>query len=177
MARRKRKKPKTWTATVARDVEAVKALSPVRAYWERVLEEPRPQSPQAPYEGPVPPEWMRAPEMAIGPGGQPSHWIDTDLVNDWEHRMGEALYELDKEDVRDRLRAAGEAREDPAWDGAPSYDPRLRDLRSVNHPANLLTVQQRQERGLTRSWGRKAPPPREEELPEAEMCWAPWWLE
>ncbi|MFG2999772.1 hypothetical protein [Streptomyces sp. NPDC048340] len=150
-------------------------MSPLRQYYEAVLAEPPPETPDAPYEGPVPPDWMRAPEMVIGPYGQPHKWVDTALMTAWESKRGKALYELRKEGMRDLLRERGKVRESPE-EARLAPDMRLRDLAYLNHPANLRTVQERQARGLTRSWNRPALPKRAEELPEAEMTWAPWWF-
>ncbi|MGW2038693.1 hypothetical protein [Streptomyces virginiae] len=174
----RKRKASAWKAVKEAARQAAEAVSPVRMYADHVLSQPPPDTPRAPYEGPVPPEWMRAPEMVLGPGGEPHHWIDTEPMMQWERKRGRALYELRKEELRDTLRAAGTEAEGPHWTGEPVYDPRLRDLSYVNHPSRLMTVQQREELGAVGLWGKRPPPkPREEELPEAEMCWAPWFLE
>ncbi|AXE23536.1 hypothetical protein C0216_08725 [Streptomyces globosus] len=174
----RKRKASAWKTVREAAKQVVEAVSPVRMYADHVLSQPPPVTPRAPYEGPVPPEWMRAPEMVIGPEGQPHHWIDTEPMALWERKRGRALYELRKEEVRDAVRAAGGQSQKKHWDDEPDYDPHLRDLRYVNHPSRRMTVRQREERDATGRWGKPAPKPRQEEqLPEAEMCWAPWWLE
>lgn len=176
------RKPKAsrWNTVVQTVKQAVEAaVSPERAYAEHILAEPPPESPRAPYT-PEPPNWMIEPVLVRRMDSSPAYWSDEAPFHAWEQRRGRALYELRKEDMRDRLRMAGEESEEdhPAWAGPPPPGPRT-PLSALNHRANLLTVKQRQERGLTAPWNRRPTPkpPTEEELPEAECGWAPWWCE
>ncbi|MFB7517229.1 hypothetical protein [Streptomyces sp. NPDC056144] len=151
-----------------------------REYAEAILAEPPPDSPTAPYSL-EPPAWMITPVAVHDPTtGAPVYWVDEAPYEAWTTRRGKAAYELEKESVLDRLRSR-EPQEDegrPDWAGPAPFSVRT-PMSVINHPANRLTVQQRQERELTAPWNRRPMPKplTEPELPEAACGWAPWWLE
>ncbi|MFE3861085.1 hypothetical protein ACFXPT_11710 [Streptomyces goshikiensis] len=158
-------------------------MSPLRAYCETLLGEEPPETPRAPYS-PSPPAWMVEPVVTYDVRGNPVFWVDEGPLRAYEHRLGRAVYALRQEDLRDQVRAEAEVEQSAG--GAWERKQRERDRQTIasklqgaiNHRANLLTVKQRQERGLTAPWNRKPlPVPDAEVLPEAEMCWAPWWTE
>ncbi|MEU9857263.1 hypothetical protein [Streptomyces sp. NPDC047974] len=151
-----------------------------REYAEAILAEPPPESPTAPYS-PEPPAWMISPVPVLDPStDSPVYWMDEAPYEAWTTRRGKAAYELKKESVLDRLRSreTQEDEERPDWAGPAPFS-RNTPMSVINHPANRLTVKQRQERGLTEPWNRRPMPKTiaEPELPEVECCWAPWWLE
>ncbi|MET9690370.1 hypothetical protein ABZY81_18130 [Streptomyces sp. NPDC006514] len=162
-----------------------------REYWEDVLKEPPPQSPSAPWTSEVPPEWMLEPVPVLDPSTQePLHWVDDAPYRLWAERAGRARYKLM---LLDGLKPE---EEDDKNDGSPpAWLPPRHSWRTplsvINHPAELLTVKERQESGATapwtsRSWinanprkGRPvvAAPQDGDDLPQAECSIAPWWLE
>ncbi|MFI8928252.1 hypothetical protein ACIG3E_11330 [Streptomyces sp. NPDC053474] len=102
--------------------------------------------------------------------------MDEAPFNAWQARVGQASYDLLREEERDRLRAAGEEQKaERPWRGYPQADPALRTNSVINHLAARLTAQERVRRGWVLPWNRTAPPRQEdEELPQAECGWAPW---
>ncbi|MFJ8209720.1 hypothetical protein [Streptomyces sp. NPDC096033] len=151
------------------------AASPIRALADQILAEVPPSCPSAPYSGPEPPSWMTCPTPVFDGAGNPTMWIDEQPVKEWEGRRGAAAYELLREDERDRLRYASQGGDpEQLWAGYQPYDPIARTNAVINHLRSRLTVQQRQQRRFTRPWNRSAPPPKKDELPEAECGWAPW---
>lgn len=158
-------------------------MSPLRAYCEALLDEEPPETPRVPYT-PSPPSWMVEPVPTFDMHGNPLAWTDEAPRKEWEERLGQAAYELMLEDHRDQVRVEAEAQHGAAGTWAREQEEReRRTLVSrlqvvINHPARLLTVQQREQHRRTGPWGRKpVVHPDAEELPEAEMCWAPWHFE
>ncbi|KJY37089.1 hypothetical protein VR44_06490 [Streptomyces katrae] len=156
--------------------------SPRREYCEAVLAEEPPVTPREPYT-PQPPAWMDAPVVVFDMSGTPVEWVDEWPLRDYEHRLGQALYELRLEDMRDQLRAEGDAEQSPGNEWARKQERQREKLiasrmqEAINHRAALLSVAERQERGLTAPWNRKPPVSLEKELPEAECYYADWWWE
>ncbi|MFD4243283.1 hypothetical protein ACFWP3_17030 [Streptomyces sp. NPDC058525] len=144
--------------------------SPVRALADQMLAEPPPSCPSAPYDPQGPPEWMVSPVPVFNGQGVPVSWTDEQPLRLWEGRRGQAAYELQREDQRDRLRQAGQGYPEQPWAGYRQDDPTMRTNAVLNSLRNRLTVQQRENR--------TAPPKRpDEELPEAQCSFTPigWW--
>ncbi|MEU5811209.1 hypothetical protein [Streptomyces sp. NPDC047718] len=161
-----------------------------REYYEDVLKEPPPPTPTAPW-APDAPDWMISPVVVHDVHGRPVHWADEAPYERWAAKLGKARFELMKLEA---LAKEEERPEDP-----PSWQPwllsRRLPLSKLNHPAERLTVAERQQYGATapwssRSWAREnmaknggKPRPQwsreqgSKSLPQAECSIAPWWDE
>ncbi|WP_405832464.1 hypothetical protein [Streptomyces sp. NBC_00105] len=148
-----------------------------RAHFEAILNEPPPESPTAPWRE-EPPAWMLKPVPVHDMRGEPVQWIDEAPHAAWAARAGKAKYELMKMDAPKK--AEGQAQNDlPSWMGPQG---RRMPLEELNHPANLMTVQERQQKGLTGPWNsRPAPDPAEDKMAresrDITCTVAPWWDE
>ncbi|MFI5638307.1 hypothetical protein ACIA8H_12920 [Streptomyces goshikiensis] len=162
-----------------------------REHWEEILREEPPDASTAPW-APEPPEWMLDPEPVFDMRNQPVQWVDRAPYMAWAERIGKAKYQLMLLDGLAPEDDEGKADQIPAW-----MRPRMSrktSLAILNHPAERLTVKERQDSGATgpwttRSWindrrerGLPVPPPppaaaKEDEIPEAECSIAPWWDE
>ncbi|MFJ8213242.1 hypothetical protein [Streptomyces sp. NPDC096033] len=100
--------------------------------------------------------------------------MDVGPVQRWEGRRGRALYDLELEEARDRVRGVPQVPVQP-WEQYQEEDPATHTSPYQNHLSRRLTVQQRQQRGLLGKWGRPLPPRRIDDLPEATCSWAPWY--
>lgn len=180
MTRSRRRREKLRAAAEAQQPQHQEPVdadpSPVRALADQILSEAPPSCPSAPYSGPEPPACMVHPTPVFDGAGNPTAWVDEQPLRLWNGRRGQAAYELQREDQRDRLRQAGQGHPEQPWPGYRQDDPTMRTNGYINHLTMRKTVEQRQKLGWVLPWNRTASPrkPIEEELPEATCSWAPW---
>jgi transcriptional regulator with XRE-family HTH domain len=140
--------------------------------------------PRAPWS-PAPPVGYRLPELVYDPStGRPAEWIDQGPLRDHAdhlYRLQEVRLELDRLDpspniapYASRLPRPDQDDEEP-WSGYNQQTRRDVEMSQtfLNHPANLLTVQEREELGLTGPYNTR-PRPERDPLPEIEVSRA-WW--
>ncbi|MFJ3631668.1 hypothetical protein [Streptomyces sp. NPDC090112] len=163
------------TRSVVRHVP-VPGKAAARDYWQDVLQELPPEPPTTPYEGPEPPEWMKAPETVLDVRGTPVEWVDAAPMDSWRTRLGKAAFELVK------LDGSASAEEQKAADGLPPWAPDPTDRRTplsvLNHPSERLSVAERAAAKHGKADAAWLPVPPERQLPVVEVYSTPlWWDE